>query len=267
MTPPLVLLYHYFEVYRFKILSLGVERHTAEFPTSQQLEADILVHYDPARLVEAMQLYKFLVQAFHRRLRPPSYATAFERRLRGWKRAGPSNQDLAIVLLVGGIREVERIWSIKSYDQRRRALDDWMATIKPTSSESTSPGKKRLPRVGAVLRFKSDDEGLSPATSASGGPSVVYHGDQRPREQAATSPVGGKANGHFVLVPPSEYHYQRAVEFLVRIGLISGPHALKGPGPFISDLVRQPDTEVSLENGYLESPLASAQTTNGEAGG
>lgn len=97
--------------------------------THQEIEKRIIDRYDPKQLLQVHQMYKLLLAAFVRKLRPPSYAGRLERSLRGWGKTPASQDDIVKVLLVGGIREVKRIIEIKSYAARRKALDEFIETL------------------------------------------------------------------------------------------------------------------------------------------
>lgn len=97
--------------------------------SSQKIEKRIIDSYNPKQLLQVHQMYKLLLAAFVRKLRPPSYAGRLERSLRGWSKTPASQDDIAKVLLLGGIREVKRIIEVKTYAARRTALDEFIGGL------------------------------------------------------------------------------------------------------------------------------------------
>lgn len=147
---PLILtLYHFFESYRNILLvpimnearvssnstplyeppqvSLGGAHSPCDFLNA---EKRIIDGYDSKQLLQVHQMYKLLLAAFVRKLRPPSYAGRFERSLRGWSKTPASQDDIVKVLVLGGIREVKRIIEIKTYAARRKSLDEFIEGLK-----------------------------------------------------------------------------------------------------------------------------------------
>ncbi|KAI9886651.1 MAG: hypothetical protein M1823_001565 [Watsoniomyces obsoletus] len=141
MVPSLLVLYHYFETLRALFVSrlagpvggffagdllLG-DRRTA-------WEQEVLQDYDSTTLLQISLVWNVLYDSFVRYFRPPSYAGRLERSLLGFRRRPPPEQSLAIVFLIGGLDQVERLWRIKRYDQRIKALDEWLDDMQPSSS-------------------------------------------------------------------------------------------------------------------------------------
>ncbi|KAI9799173.1 MAG: hypothetical protein M1833_004213 [Piccolia ochrophora] len=133
IMPSIILLFHHFERFRTeyaKELGKGhLPSHRRQFPTSCTFERRLLEPYDSVELLKAYKLYTMFLPAFSRRMRPPTYAGRLERSLRGWSREGPTEDDFAKVLMIGGLSEVARIWNINAYDDRRKALDDWLKSL------------------------------------------------------------------------------------------------------------------------------------------
>lgn len=154
MVPPLLTLFHHFETLR----ALYVHRLAgpdadpqSETVYWEQWECETLESYDARVLLHAHMMFSVLIHSFQLHFRPPSYAGRLERSLRGWTRNKPSERDLIRVIMIGGLREVERLWRIKSYDHRVRALNEWLdglqrthpvvKTTSTTTKVETHPGR------------------------------------------------------------------------------------------------------------------------------
>lgn len=146
--PLLLTLYHFFESYRNHLVAPVLNEASgftkvgpldfSTFPqlgNTQELERMIIDRYDPERLLQVHQMYKLLLAAFVRKLRPPSYAGRFERTLRGWRKTPASQDDIVKVLLLGGIPKVKRIIEIKTYSARIKALDEFLQGLSSTKNE------------------------------------------------------------------------------------------------------------------------------------
>ncbi len=152
-TQPLILtLYHFFECCRREILLTPVTKQEPRLLESLApdgslapdsgtpyrqcyfafMQATIIGSYDPKQLLQVHQMYQLILAAFVRKLRPPSYAGRFERTLRGWSKAPATQTDIAKVLLLGGLGEVERIIKHKTYAARRTALDEFIEGLPPS---------------------------------------------------------------------------------------------------------------------------------------
>lgn len=124
MTPLLFTLFHHFETFREAYVRHLVNHDMPMRPTDWEQET--LKVYSSQDLLRAYMMYSFLCHSFGRRLRPPSYAGRLEQLLRGWTRDQPSDDSLAKLIVVGGLREVVRIWSIKNYNERLKKLESWV---------------------------------------------------------------------------------------------------------------------------------------------
>ncbi|KAL2356163.1 hypothetical protein BJ546DRAFT_970087 [Cryomyces antarcticus] len=169
MIPLLLVLTHFLERYRaallekclqdwppnhgFEILPLG---DSTLLPNEKTLMAD----YDPELLVQCHSMYTFMVQAFGRQLRPPTYASPVERALRGWSAQPPTRHEFATVLVLGGIPAIKDIMSNKTYSERRRAFGLFISGISPRESTrwrehwgklDTGISLERVPALRVVL--------------------------------------------------------------------------------------------------------------------
>jgi hypothetical protein len=149
--------FHFFETYRKLHLKYIAEHgyglHQTPY-TANPIETEILNMYDDRTLYQVHEIFPLIMASFDRRLRPPSYVGRVERSLRGYLRDKPPEEVHVAILCLGGIREVEKIWEVKTYNARRAAVDTWYASI---AKEPTEPpeGKKRRGMLGGLKRKKS----------------------------------------------------------------------------------------------------------------
>ncbi|KAI9677748.1 MAG: hypothetical protein M1829_002520 [Trizodia sp. TS-e1964] len=143
MIPLIFTLFHFFENYRSACAKVALHRgeesdgdvcllsghqHTA-------IELQILGKYDPHHLLKVQSMYMLFLICFSQRLRPPSYMGRLERSLRGWSMSGPRDSTYVSILTIGGLIEVERLWSISVYSERRTAVDEWLLDMQTASQD------------------------------------------------------------------------------------------------------------------------------------
>lgn len=149
LIPLLFTVFHFFETYRklhlehlAKTDGRGLKR---EPYTLNPIEREIMNMYDDQTLLRVHEAFPLVISSFCRRLRPPTYVGRVERSLRGYLREKPSDDVHVAILCLGGLRQVERLWEIKGYNNRRSAVDVWYNSLtkeSPTPFE-TSPVKSR----------------------------------------------------------------------------------------------------------------------------
>jgi len=133
LIPLLFTIFHFFESYRKLHLQhiLDHDGHglSHEPYTLNPVEVQIMSCYDDRTLLRVHEIFPLVVSSFCRQLRPPTYVGRVERSLRGYLREKPSDEVHAAILLLGGLRQVERLWEIKGYNTRRGAVDSWFHEI------------------------------------------------------------------------------------------------------------------------------------------
>jgi len=100
--------------------------------------------YDDETLLKAHQVFPLVMASFSRRLRPPSYAGRLERTFRGYLKDRPADEVYTTILAIGGLRQVERFWETKDYNDRRAAVDSWYGFLTREPIESSSKSKMSL---------------------------------------------------------------------------------------------------------------------------
>ncbi|OAA39676.1 F-box protein [Metarhizium rileyi] len=151
LIPLLFTVFHFFETYRKLHLKHIVDHDghglQKEPYTLNPIEAEIMNMYDDQTLLRVHEVFPLVISSFCRRLRPPTYVGRVERSLRGYLRDRPSDEVHSAVLCVGGLRQVERLWEIKGYNNRRTAVDIWYSSLTKDCKELNSdlpPVKSRL---------------------------------------------------------------------------------------------------------------------------
>ena len=139
LQPLIFTLNHFFESYRRSLLERCVEYsdpsqtfQICNGPALWDDQMQIMETYDPILLLDLYHCYGFLLQAFERKLRPPSYATGFERLLRGWTAKPATTHEIEILLMIGGMDKISHILSYRTYSERRKALDTFIRGLYPS---------------------------------------------------------------------------------------------------------------------------------------
>ncbi|CCE28286.1 probable F-box protein involved in pathogenicity [Claviceps purpurea 20.1] len=173
LIPLLFTTFHFFETYRKLYLKHIVEHDghglKHEPYTLNPIEAQIMNMYDGQTLLRVHEVFPLVISSFCRRLRPPTYVGRVERSLRGYLRERPSDDVQSAILCIGGLRQVERLWEIKGYNNRRSAIDQWYNSLTKDSYKDhiaeQSPVKSRLARKS--FGRKKSSSGDRPATNRS----------------------------------------------------------------------------------------------------
>jgi hypothetical protein len=146
LIPLLFTVFHFFETYRKLHLEHmeqnGGQGLKREPYTINPIEQKILNMYDDQTLLRVHEVFPLVISSFCRRLRPPTYVGRVERSLRGYIRERPSDDVHVAILCIGGLRQVERLWEIKGYNNRRGAVDTWYNSLTRDATPE-SPAKPR----------------------------------------------------------------------------------------------------------------------------
>lgn len=151
LIPLLFTVFHFLEMYR-KLHLKHIAEHGGhglkrEPYTLNPIEAEIMNMYDDQTLLRVHEVFPLVISSFCRRLRPPTYVGRVERSLRGYLRDRPSDDIHSAILCIGGLRQVERLWEIKGYNNRRAAVDVWHNSLTKEYKDvvmEPAPVKSRL---------------------------------------------------------------------------------------------------------------------------
>lgn len=126
--PHLMILGHFLENFRSDLIQI-VQRedikgsHVSQVAGAWRSQATLSSQYNPRHIHETAALCRFLLVHISRRFRPVSYATSFERALRGWTRNAATLQQCVSLLILGGLDSVKRLVWIPNYSRRMKALE------------------------------------------------------------------------------------------------------------------------------------------------
>jgi len=141
LLPILFTILHFLDSYReahLKRLFGTTQKPLSDFSVSNSIESQIMSMYDGDTLLQVHQVFPSLTSYFSRQMRPPSHLGTVERSLRGYTREEAPSHILVAVLCLGGLKEVLRLSEIEKYDARRRAVDDWYASMAQKTVNSSS---------------------------------------------------------------------------------------------------------------------------------
>ena len=146
---PTLLLNHFLEELQCMLGQADVSDHgSSPYEVYQSFQKTLIDKYGIEDVLTIHHTYTLLMCVFRQKLRPPTYAGTIERRLRGWYRQPASENDLARVLLLGGLTEVSKILRLSKYVLRVDALETYLNEIRNTASRTPSSWTGRL--VGIV---------------------------------------------------------------------------------------------------------------------
>ncbi|KAH6610924.1 cyclin-like f-box [Trichoderma cornu-damae] len=160
LIPLLFTVFHFFETHRELHLRYIAENGNGllrEPYTVNPIETQVMNMYDNQTLLRVHEVFPLIISSFCRRLRPPTYVGRVERSLRGYLRERPPDKVHAAILCLGGLREVERLWETKGYNNRRAAVDVWFGSLaREPVVEAPTRGRLGLKSFGRKKSTSSD---------------------------------------------------------------------------------------------------------------
>ncbi len=210
-------------------------RYLPAFRNHQEIEKRIIDRYHPEYLLKLHQMYKLLLAAFVRKLRPPSYAGRLERSLRGWSKTPASQDDIVKVLLLGGLRVVNRIIGIKTYAARRKALDDFIEGL-------TLPKEDNSTRSNGVVS--------EPPIALSSDPALVANSVER--FVTAFLNDGGSSETSHSFPELREIWSRTAENRLLEVNVIDSVYEIPIMREFVESLMEEDYCETRLPEGEYD---------------
>lgn len=143
MIPLVFAVGHFLEEHRRVILERDLGRIRPRYhigydicttPGITNEERRIFKRLDQPLRLQYFYMYCFIVQTLTRKLRPPTYAGSLEKFVRGWTGQPACNEDIAFVLVLGGISQVAKLLACKNYSERRRLLHTFITRLSPHES-------------------------------------------------------------------------------------------------------------------------------------
>lgn len=265
LIPLLFTIFHFFETYRTLHVQYIKDHNgyglSRDPYTLNPIELKIMEMYDDKTLLRVHEVFPMVVASFCRRLRPPSYAGRLERSLRGYLKDAPSEEIYAAALCVGGLRQVERFWEIKSYSARRGAVDSWYTLVtkepvdhapkhkrgfmglsrkKSSISIDTTKAHAEASTTGHYGRRGSEGGRRSSDASAFGTwESLVFD-----TSMAAGMPMGPLPRDHLRLIVPDipllkEIWLPTAEALILKRKIVERPQDIKRNAQVLLDLIRE----------------------------
>ncbi|KAI9779617.1 MAG: hypothetical protein M1839_007282 [Geoglossum umbratile] len=147
LVPLIFTLFHFFERYRFRLLAEAYVENPISYAAVDEpvlIQQEIMEAYNPALLLRVSQTYHLLLYLLYQRLAPKTLSLARARSGRVLDRS--SEDGIAKLLIVGGINQVERIWSIKNHSWRRKEMKKWIAGLQ-SQGDNRRQGNSTKPQA------------------------------------------------------------------------------------------------------------------------
>ncbi|KAI9771498.1 MAG: hypothetical protein M1840_002118 [Geoglossum simile] len=148
LVPLIFTLFHFFERYRYKLLAeTYTDNKVSDSAIGQHspIQQDIMKAYNPALLLRVSQTYHLLLYLLYQRL-APNKAFSFARTRPNEALDRSFEDGMVKLLIVGGINQVERIWSIKNRSRRRKETEKWVTGLQ-SRVDSRRQGSSAKPRI------------------------------------------------------------------------------------------------------------------------
>ncbi|KAL8650789.1 MAG: hypothetical protein Q9226_004994 [Calogaya cf. arnoldii] len=151
LRPYLLIISRMLEAYRSSVAKIVREKLSVEEMRLRACssECDIMKQYASNDRVSLV--FEFLKKILFRQLRPASYATFVERRIRGWTEPSANEDKVMPLMIFGGTDAVNKVLNSPTYNNRIRALEDWLS--KAGVSELSRPATNQ--RMKAILPDRS----------------------------------------------------------------------------------------------------------------
>ena len=150
-------MFHFFEKYRDLHLqhleANGIPLRLQPF-TLNPIEKQVMDMYDDDLLLKIHQVFPLVLFSFSRRLRSPSYAGRLERSIKGMLKDKPADEVYATIIVIGGLRQVERFWETKDYNTRCAAVYQWYESVTHDPIQASSHNSKFSSKLNALGRKK-----------------------------------------------------------------------------------------------------------------
>jgi hypothetical protein len=157
LMPLVFTMFHFFEMYRDLHLqhleAHGVPLRLQPF-TLNPIEKQVMDMYDDDLLLTVHQVFPLVLSSFSRRLRPPLYTSRLERSIKGMLKDKPADEVYATIIIIGGLRQVERFWETKGYNIRRAAVESWYGLVTHNPVQSSPQKSKFFLKLAALGRKK-----------------------------------------------------------------------------------------------------------------
>jgi hypothetical protein len=208
---------HFLESYRRLIMHDHSTHALSRFWGCPECDATVkrLVDSYPAQhLIPAFHFFQLILLHLRASSRAPTYAGTIERKLRGWSRKPPADDDLAQLVVLGGIDQLSRISIMKgTYNQRLEMIHAFMDKV----ASSTTTFRLAFGPDGSKHILKDSEHGLMSEVDV-------------PYDDITESVIENLPSLNDIMVP----------EFQKRIleeGLVEDEEALNSPFRFVQNVM------------------------------
>ncbi|KAI4266080.1 MAG: hypothetical protein L6R35_006991 [Caloplaca aegaea] len=147
LEPHLLIISHMLQTYRSSVAGLVRDIDTLHGEgalvaktraQARTKEAEILNGYNESEVCSTSMVFDLLKKTLFRELRPVSYATSWEWRLRGMSMCSASDQQVMELMVFGGLSGIKKVVTIPSYNRRLQELECWLTVLTPFETPKTS---------------------------------------------------------------------------------------------------------------------------------
>ncbi|KAL8924735.1 MAG: hypothetical protein Q9172_002553 [Xanthocarpia lactea] len=156
LRPYLVIISHMLEVYRSSMAKVVQEKNSVEETRLQACRSERAIMKQYTSDERTPLVIEFLKKTLFRQLRPASYATFLERRIRGWTEPSANDDKVMSLIVFGGVDAIRRVLGVQNYNMRIRALEDWLSDAGVTERSRS--------KTDEAIKHRSANHGLGPAT-------------------------------------------------------------------------------------------------------
>lgn len=167
LKPYLIILSHMLEVYRSSVTTIVQEKSALEEMRLQacRSECEIMRQYSSGDRLSLV--FEMVKKTLFRQLRPASYATFREMRIRGRIESSANDDKVMSLIVIGGVEGIYHVVSKPTYDLRIQALEDMLSKAGgselprakpdtlPRGSTTHDPGPATVQRIKAILPDRS----------------------------------------------------------------------------------------------------------------
>ncbi|KAL8876339.1 MAG: hypothetical protein Q9198_005448 [Flavoplaca austrocitrina] len=147
LKPYLIIISHMREAYRSSVIKIVQEEQSVGEMRLQACRSEREIMRKNASNDRVSLVFGFLRTILSRQLRPASYATFLERRIRGWTKPCASDDQFISLIVFGGLSAINHVLNNPTYNKRILACEDWQSQ----ASSSELPRHATIQRIRAVL--------------------------------------------------------------------------------------------------------------------
>ncbi|KAF2716627.1 hypothetical protein K431DRAFT_278619 [Polychaeton citri CBS 116435] len=130
LVPALQVIQHYLEAIKQSLIDLASATSGAHCSWDRR----VVDTYTTEDLLQANQLWHFIVWMLKQVLKNPSYATTVERAMKGWHANPPKENDLYHFLVFGNLEVIGLVLELRTNRERRKAIDETLRRLNPNES-------------------------------------------------------------------------------------------------------------------------------------